>query len=936
MSVGSSVKVVDVRAGRRTDGGSVATAAPPLSWIIETGTPNWTQAAAEIEKDGVVRQIEGDTSVFVGWPFEPLLPRQRCTIRVRVTGDDGSVSAWSAPVTIVAGHLSDGEWTAQFVGLRSPEADAQPALLRRDVTIDEPVRSALLYATAHGVYQAEINGQPVDNAEMKPGWTSYQFRLLYDVADVTAMLTQGPNTIGVDLAGGWYAEKYGFAGNVATFYGDQPTFAGQLVIEYESGRTEVVASDHTWTATATGPRLASGIYQGETYDARRVIPGWSSPAAPGTWEPVTVHEESVTPSPRATEPVRATEEIAAVSSSQTPSGKTVVDFGQNLVGRLRIRVSGARGTTITLRHAEVLENGELGTRPLRRAAATDTYTLSGDGVEVWEPRFTFHGFRYAQIDGWPGQFDPSAVTAVVLHSDMRRTGWFESSHDLLNRLHENVVWGMRGNFLSLPTDCPQRDERLGWTGDIQVFAPTASYLYDCDAFLASWLEDLSADQSALNGTVPFVVPNVLSAPPTAAAAWGDAATVVPLVLHERFDDLDVVRQQYPSMKAWADTIEQLAGPDLLWEGHFQFGDWLDPDSPPDDPAHAKVDKGIVATAYLHRSLRLVAIAARLLDEKTDADGYEERAERVRTAFNAAYVTPSGRMLSDAPTAYALALRFDLAPEHLRQAMADRLAYLVRAAGYHMSTGFVGTPLILDALADGGHLRAAGRLLRQTENPSWLYAVTMGATTVWERWDSMLEDGTINPGEMTSFNHYAFGAVADWIHRSLAGLAPSAPGYKRMSIAPTPVDGVDWARTSHHTPYGEAKVGWTRRGDSIGVEATVPPNTTAEVCLPDGVRHEVGSGTHRFTATIASDDAPPDRVGLDSSLADIIDDSDAYHRLFAAVSHVDPDGINWLRRRVRWVPERTLGSVLLMESPAAATEVEAELEELNRVRKVRDE
>jgi alpha-L-rhamnosidase len=931
MNAGSNVKVVDVHAGRRTDGGPAATAAPPLSWVVETDCRDWMQAAVDVEKDGVVRHLEGDASVFVDWPFAPLAPRERCSIRVRVTGEDGTTSEWSAPITVFAGHLPDGDWTAQFVGLRAPTIEAQPVLLRRDFTVDDSVRSAVLYATARGVYQAEINGHAVDDAEMKPGWTAYQFRLLYDVTDVTSLLHQGPNTVGVDLAGGWYTERYGFGGNAGAFYGEQPAFAGQLVIEYESGRIQVVASDQTWFATSAGPRRASGIYQGEVFDARRTIPGWSSPAAPGSWELVAVREGAAAPSPRATEPVRVTQELAVESAFQTPAGKTVVDFGQNVVGRLRVRLSGAPGTTVTLRHAEVLENGELGIRPLRRAAATDTYTLRGDGAEVWEPRFTFHGFRYAQIDGWPGTFDPSAVTAVVVHSDMRRTGWFESSHDLLNRLHENVVWGMRGNFLSVPTDCPQRDERLGWTGDIQVFAPTAGYLFDCDAFLASWLEDLRADQAALGGVVPFVVPNVLPGPAIAAAAWGDAATVVPTVLLERFNDLDVVRQQYASMKTWADTIEQLAGSDLLWEGHFQFGDWLDPDSPPEDPARAKADQGIVATAYLYRSTRLVAAAARKLDERSDADTYEERAERIRAAFNTAYVTPLGRMLSDAPTAYALALRFGLVPEHLRQGMGDRLAFLVRAAGYHVGTGFVGTPLILDALADTGHVAVAGRLLQQSENPSWLYAVTMGATTIWERWDSMLEDGTINPGEMTSFNHYAFGAVADWMHRSLGGLAPAAPGYKRMIIAPNPVDGVDWVRTSHLTPYGEAKAGWTRHDGSFDLDVTIPANVTADVHMPDGVRHQVGSGTYRFTASVATGATPRRAVSLDSSLVDIIDDKDAYERLIVAISRSDPAGTGWLRRRTKWVPERTLRSALLMAPAAAVAEVEAELEELTRVR-----
>jgi len=922
----AEVVVVGLRAGRRRDGGAVATATPPLSWMTETDRPDWMQAAAEVEKDGIVHRVEGDASLLVAWPYDPLAPREECRVRVRVEGEDGSRSDWSGPLVILAGHLLDGEWRARMIGLAEPSEVAQPVLLRRDFVVDAPVRRAVLYSTANGVYDARLNDRAVDDAEMKPGWTAYQHRLLYDVVDVTTSLRDGTNTLAVELAGGWYTEEYGFGGHARRFYGDQPAFAGQLAIEYESGRTKLLATDETWFATADGPRTRSGIYQGESVDARR-----EAPSDLAAWSRVVVREGLTVPQPRSSEPVRAIEERAVESVIETPTGKTVVDFGQNLVGRLRIRVSGAAGTVVTLRHAEVLEDGELGTRPLRLAAATDTYTLRGGEEETWEPRFTFHGFRYAQIDGWPGVFDPAAVTAVVMHSDLTRTGWLETSHPLLNRLHENVLWGTRGNFFSIPTDCPQRDERLGWTGDIQVFAPTASFLFDCDAFLASWLEDLAADQRAAGGIVPFVVPNVLPWRPTAAAAWGDAATVVPVVLWERFGDTDAVRAQYPSMKAWVDTIGQLAGPDLLWEGRFQFGDWLDPDAPPDDPARAKVDPGIVATAYLYRSTRLVTDAARVLDESCDAEEYAGRAERIRGAFRSAYITPTGRLLSDAPTAYALALQFDLAPPQLRQAMGDRLALLVRSAGYRMSTGFVGTPLIQDALVATGHLVTAGRLLRQTENPSWLYAVTMGATTIWERWDSMLEDGSINPGWMTSFNHYAFGAVADWMHRSLGGIAPAAPGYHRSTIAPRPIDGVEWATASHTTPYGRVSVHWSLHHGSFELDVTVPPNTSADVRLPDGIRHEVRAGRHRFTAEIAAAGGAPAAATLDSTLAEIIDDEGAYDVVRDALSRVDPDE-EWMGRRTHWVPERSLRDELLMSPGVVVDEIGSALMALGRERR----
>src|SRR5690606_24604735 len=442
--------------------------------------------------------------------------------------------------------------------------------------------------------------------------------------------------------------------------------------------------------------------------------------------------------------------------------------------------------------------------------------------------------------------DAWEVEAEVLHSELRRTGWFTSSHALLNQLHENVVRSMRGNFLSVPTDCPQRDERLGWTGDIQVFSPTASFLFDTRSFLASWLRDLAIEQDA-SGAVPFVVPNVLVEASRPAAAWGDAATVVPNVLHERYGDAGVLAAQYDSMRAWTEHVLGLAGETLLWDEGFQFGDWLDPAAPPDDPFRAMTDPGLVATAYLVRSCDLTARAAAVLGRDADARRFAETAERVRSAFGAAYVGEDGALTSPSQTAYALALHFDLVRDPaLRERLGDRLAALVAENWHRIGTGFVGTPIVADALTDTGHLETAGRLLLETGNPSWLYPVTMGATTVWERWDSMLEDGTINPGEMTSFNHYALGAVADWLHRTVAGLAPAEPGYRTILVAPRPIAGIDHAEAVLDTPYGRARVAWRRAGGGVVVEADVPANARAVVRLPGTAEETVGSGRHTWT------------------------------------------------------------------------------------------
>jgi len=913
-----------------------------------SSTPNWTQARAELRLVGgesgeeQLATIDGSDSVFVPWPFGELLPRERATLLVRVVGEDGSASDWSEPIDIVAGFLGDDEWTAHFIGAQQPAAPAQPALLRTEFEVTGPVREAVLYATAHGVYQAEINGREVDDEVLKPGWTPYQYRLIHESTDVTDLLSQGANAIGFALAGGWYTEKFGFGGTAKPFYGEQPAVAGQLLIRYEDGTTQWVITDGAWQVTTDGPVTASSIYDGEDHDATRELGGWSNVgfdtsgwAAPRVLGP---DEAPIVPEARTSPAVRCIEEVAAREIITTPSGKTVIDFGQNLVGRLRLTVRGERGTTITLRHAEVMENDELGTRPLRYAAATDHYTLAGGrngtDAETWEPRFTFHGFRYAEIDGLARAPKLEDVVAVVIHSDMERTGWFESSDPLINQLHSNVVWGMRGNFLGLPTDCPQRDERLGWTGDIQVFSPTASYLYDSDSFLSSWLHDLWLEQRAANGIVPFVVPDVLGSSTAPAAAWGDAATVVPWTLYERFGDVAVLREQFESMKAWADQLIAVSGDELLWEGQFQFGDWLDPDAPFDDAAKAKVDPDVVATAHLFRSTDLVARAARVLGDEQTAARYAKVADDVRAAFLNAYVAPSGRIVSDATTAYAMAIAFGIVTDpETRDAMGDRLAYLVRASGYHISTGFVGTPIIQDALTSTGHVDAAERLLIQTENPSWLYPVTMGATTIWERWDSMLEDGSINPGEMTSFNHYALGAVADWLHRVVAGLAPAEPGYRTISIAPIPLPSLSYARAEHETAYGRASAGWKRNDDgSITVEATVPTGASAQVLLPGApTALTVGSGEHSWVVEPASAPAPLSTVSPASTLAEIIDDREAYQAVLGAIDRHDPQRAVDFRRRTKWIAKRTLVDDFTMFPPAIDDEITRALAELQASR-----
>ena len=512
-------------------------------------------------------------------------------------------------------------------------------------------------------------------------------------------------------------------------------------------------------------------------------------------------------------------------------------------------------STITLRHAEVLEHEELGTRPLRTAEATDHFILSG-GEDVFEPTFTFHGFRYVEVDGWPGELTTDAITAVVVSSELRRIGEFECSDELLNQLHRNVVWGTRGNFLDVPTDCPQRDERLGWTGDIAVFAPSAAYLFDVEAFLREWLANLDAEQRAADGMVAFVVPDVLKyikrpshfPTPESTAIWSDAAVWVPWALWRAYGNLQVLRDQFNSMTAHVRRVESLLSPSGLWDTGFQFGDWLDPTAPPDQPAASKADNGVVATACLYRDARILEETAALLQRSEDEQHFADLAERTRTAFNEHYVHDDGTIRSDAQTVYALALVFGLLDEDTGPLAGKRLAELVAESDYRIQTGFAGTPYVLDALSATGHLDEAYRLLLQRECPSWLYTVSMGATTIWERWDSMLPDGTINPGQMTSFNHYALGAVADWMHRCIGGIAPLEPGYSKVLIAPQPGGDISWARSSLETSHGTISVSWSRKDDGpIELDVVVPDGVTAFVRLPDEDAQELGSGQHKLNA-----------------------------------------------------------------------------------------
>ncbi|MCF6470528.1 alpha-L-rhamnosidase [Nonomuraea sp. MG754425] len=842
---------------------------PRLSWRTGQDSAGFDARRIELTLNGgepAVHTEDGGGQIGVAWPFGPLTARDRGTVRVGVRRD-GRWSAWSEPLAFENPPLGPDDWRARFVSPRTLGGLLTAApLLSRTVELPAPVRRARLHVTALGLHVTRINGERVTDEELAPGWTSYHNRLRFRSHDVTGLLREGANEITALLGNGWYRGRLYWRGERA-FYGERLALLAQLEIECADGSTHLVATDESWHAHETGV-LADDLYDGQSTDLR---------VGRGPAEPVDVLDEPLDRLfPGDTPPVRPVAVLPGGEPFRSPTGTLLVDFGENLVGWVRLRVRGRPGQEVVVRHAEVLEQGELGTRPLRSAKATDRYLLAGGGAETLEPSLTFHGFRYASLEGVEPE-DVESIEAVALSSDLRPTGRFRCSDPDVQTLHDNVVRSMRGNFLDVPTDCPQRDERLGWTGDIQVFAPTAAFVADCSGFLASWLRDLSAEQFE-DGCVPFVVPNIHHNILPAAAAWGDAATIVPWTLYERYGDPEVLREQYPSMRAWVERLDAFAGADGLWAGRFQFGDWLDPAAPPDQPGAARTDKDLVATAHFVRSADLLAKAADVLGHQDDAERYRALAAKVRAAFAAAFVTPGGRLMNDTPTAYAMALLWDLLPTPAQRAAAGaRLADIVRGNGFRVATGFVGTPLITDALTDAGYPHLAYRLLLERSCPSWLYPVTMGATTIWERWDSMLPDGRINPGQMTSFNHYALGAVADWLHRRVAGLAPAAPGYREIDVRPLPGYGLTWAEAELETRYGTAAVAWRVIEGTLTLDVEVPPGAHATVHLPGRAPERVGAGRHRRQAPLPAARPRPERI------ADAVDDAELWRRLTAIMT-----------------------------------------------------
>jgi alpha-L-rhamnosidase len=869
---------------------------PRLSWQLQSAARGVMQSAYQIrvafsERDlhSVSKlvwdsgRVQSDESAHREYGGPALESGRRYYWQVRVWGAGGKASDWSDAAWWEMGLLNAADWKAEWIEPDLPEdvKQSNPApMLRREFKLRGPVERARAWVTSHGVYEMHLNGRRVGDQVLTPGWTSYNKQLQYQTYDVTGLLKVGDNAVGVMLGDGWYRGNLAWAGR-RNIYGERLGLLLQIKVSYRDGGEELITSDRNWKA-ATGPVLMSEIYHGETYDARLEKAGWDSPGfADAQWAGVKAasHPKEILTAP-AGPPVRRIEEIRPVKIFKTPAGETVVDFGQNLVGWVRLKVQGTAGQTVTIRHAEVLDKaGNFYTENMRAAKTTLRYTLKGGGVETYEPHFTFFGYRYVAVEGWPGELTTDGLTSVVVHSDMARAGEFETSNALVNQLQHNIQWGQRGNFLDVPTDCPQRDERLGWTGDAQVFARTAAYNYDVAGFFTKWLRDLAHDQYQ-SGSVPHVIPDVLGTnekPAGGSAAWADASVIIPWTLYLSYGDRRFLEEQYPSMVKWVEYQKKRAGEDYIWDGDQHFGDWLAFATTRSDYPGATTGKDLIATAMFAHSTDLLSRAARVLGKTDDAAKYEEQLAKIKAAFKREFVTETARVGEDTQTAYALALQFDLLPEAMRPAAAKRLAKEVRERK-HLTTGFVGTPYLCHVLTRFGYLDEAYLLLNREQYPSWLYPVKQGATTIWERWDGQKPDGSFQDKGMNSFNHYAYGAIGEWMYRVMAGIEidPARPGYKHILIQPQPGGGFTSAKASHQTVYGKVSSAWTLKDGKFDLAVEVPANTRATVRLPkaqlagvteggqalagggviggarqegEAVVVEVGSGQYRFAYSL---------------------------------------------------------------------------------------
>jgi alpha-L-rhamnosidase len=844
INASGQVSVRNLRLENRINPIGMDVPTPRFSWQLVSGKRNVMQTAYEIrvtDKSGksIVwnsGKQPGDQSIYIPYAGRPLQSAMTYYWQVRIWDNHGNISDWSDRAFWQMGLLLKDDWKAKWIESESAADSVNgPALLfRKSFLIKKKISSAIAFVTAHGMYEASVNGKKMGDAFLTPGWTSYNKRLQYQAYDVTNLMVTGENVIGMNVGSGWYRTPLAWNDN-KNLYGKKLGLILQVNITYSDGSQESIISDNSWKTTDSGPVRFSEIYNGEIFDARREIKGWNKAAFDDrSWQPVT-EKDYVKSNLIGTynEPVLKHESFHPVRIFKSAKGEQIIDFGQNLVGWAQFRVQGKAGDRIMVEHAEVLDkNGNFYTENLRAAKATDTYILDGNGEEFLEPHFTFHGFRYLRVSGFPDEIKPENITAVTLYSNMNPSGQFKCSNPMLNQLQHNIQWGQKGNFLDVPTDCPQRDERLGWTGDAQAFSRTACFNMDVHNFFSKWMKDVAADQSE-DGRVPFVVPNVLGPMAGGSAGWADVSTIIPWNIWIAYGDRKMLEDQYLSMKGWVGFMQDHST-GYLWNTGFHFGDWLFYRPADDNDGRSAVtDKYLIAQCFFAHSTQLVVNAANVLNKQEDVQKYSELLHHVKDAFLKEYTTSSGRLVSGTQTAYVLALQFDMLPDSLRAQAARRLVNNIQDYDNHLTTGFLGTPYLCEVLTRYGYDTVAFKLLLQETYPSWLYPVKMGATTIWERWDGQKPDSSFQTPGMNSFNHYAYGAIGDWMYRNITGLDTydEGAGYKKIRILPHTGGNLNYASAELETGYGKLSVYWKLNNGNFSMDVEIPSNTTASIFVP---------------------------------------------------------------------------------------------------------
>lgn len=832
---------------------------PRLSWKMQSEARSTRQSAYRVlvatSMELLVRdeadmwdsgKVESDQSVHVHYAGETLTTGSAYVWKVKVWDESGQESDWSEPGSWSMGMLKKADWQAKWIGMQIPHTEDYPPVgyLRKTFSLaQKSIKRAIVYSSAMGHYELYLGGKKVGDHEFAPGWTDYNVRIQYQTYDVTDQVNAGDNVFAAILGTGWYSGKLAMVGKRS--YGYAPYVMAQLHIEYEDGTTEQVTTDETWK-TSEGPLQYSEIYRGEVYDARKELDGWLEHSFDDRdWNrPMELayrgYEYGGELVAQMDPPVRVVEELQPISVTKTEWGTYIFDMGQNMVGNVRLTVEGGQaGQEIVLDHTEMLdEDGSLYRKNLRSATPVDKYIVKGTGVEVYEPKFTFHGFRFVELQGYPGEPDLSTITGRVIHTDAPTAGELKTSHPLVNQLVSNIYWGQRGNFISVPTDCPQRDERLGWTGDAMAFTRTASFNMDVATFFRKYTIDM-IDAQLATGSFPDVAPNCGYDARKArkrigtewirpyTAGWADAGIIVPWTLYEVYGDKEILEESYPALVYYMGFLVNMAEGDLIPAYKTQnYGDWLE--------INAETPKDVISNAFYAHSVDLMSQIAAVLGKEEDAAKYAERAQRIKRAYQAAYVSADGKIEGDTQAAYATALCMNVLDEETAKKAAAHFVEDIERKGYHLTVGFLGVRYLLPALSECGYDEVAYKILMQDTFPSWFYQIEHGATTMWERWDGYTEHGFHNAYRMNSFNHYAAGAVGEWLYRFMAGIEsdPDHPGYKHIILQPRPGDGLTELESTFETMYGTIQSAWQVHDGEFEVNFSIPANTTATIRLPE--------------------------------------------------------------------------------------------------------